>query len=106
MTDYDLHHSETQEEEQEEASAVPAEPNERPIPEGTDENPAGWTEGWRRIPAYRPIDRELDFAYRNVYSNNIERFFLFNMFGGIQVVTVGPSSGLYVGGHMKRLMMW
>lgn len=84
LADYDLRHSDELE-----IDSVPTEPNARPTPEGTGQNPPDWEEGYRRVPEYRPIDQEIDFAYRSVYQNNIERTFLWNMFTGIRVVSVG-----------------
>lgn len=83
LQDYDLHHSEELAH-----SNVPVEPNPHPAPEGTGEPVEGWETEWRRIPPHRPINHDLDFEFRNTFTNNAERFFLFNMFGGIQLTSV------------------
>lgn len=82
LADYDLRHSAS------EFPETPSQPNERPDPEGTSQNPPGWEDGFRRVPVYRPIDRDIDVAYRSTYQNNIERAFLANMFTGIRIVAV------------------
>lgn len=81
LADYDLRHSDDLED-------VPQEPNARPIPDGTGQNPADWEDNYRRVPEYRPIDHTIDFAFRSTYTNNIERAFLWNMFNGIRIVSV------------------
>lgn len=86
LADYDLRHSDDLD-----CEAVLEEPNARPKPEETGQNPSDWEENFRRVPEYRPIDHTLDFAYRNTYSNNIERVFLWNMFTGIRLVSVRVS---------------
>ncbi|KAH6684669.1 hypothetical protein B0J14DRAFT_527561 [Halenospora varia] len=48
-------------------------------------NPEHWPDNHRRIPQYRPINRELDQSQRRVYQNNGERVFLTIMFTGVRV---------------------
>jgi len=84
LADYDLLHSE----QQIDGSQPVADPNPHPAP-FTESNPEGWETEYRRVPAYRPINYDLDFTSRNTTTNNIERFFLINMFGGIRLVEVG-----------------
>lgn len=54
-------------------------------------NPPGWPTNHRRIPSYRPINRELDQSLRRVYTSNGERAFLTVMFGGLQINVVSNS---------------
>lgn len=81
LADYDLQHSGEDD--------VPEEPNPRPTPQGSGSNPSDWEDNYRRVPDYRPIDHDLDFDFRNTTNNNIERAFLWNMFNGILIVSVG-----------------
>ena len=83
LADYNLHHSELDSEEHD------ATLNHRPTAT-TASVVDSWETEYRRVPQPRPIDRELDFDSRNTTLNNIERFFLFNMFGGILIVQVRP----------------
>ncbi|KAJ9094997.1 hypothetical protein QFC21_005790 [Naganishia friedmannii] len=56
------------------------------IPEPVDAtNPADWPEDVRGMPAYRPIDRNLDYSIRPMGANNIEWTFLQFMFSGVRV---------------------
>jgi len=84
LEQYNLHHSGDPEELEQ-----PIEPpNERADLSSGESNPPGWETEYRGVPAHRPIDRTLDFEYRNTTQNNIERFFIANMFRGIQMVSV------------------
>ena len=84
LADYNVQHSD-------EPENTVQEPNARPAPEGTGNAPSDWEDNFRRVPAYRPIDTELDFASRNVYNNNIERAFVWNLFTGVRIVAVCSS---------------
>jgi hypothetical protein len=63
-------------------------PNSRPAPQGAGNNPADWEDNFRRVPDYRPVDYDLDFAYRDTTQNGIERAFIWNMFSGIVLTSV------------------
>lgn len=76
LADYDLHHSQPS---AEDASPAPA-PNEHSEP-STNNNPSGWEDQWRRVPAYRPAQNQLD-EQRTTYTSEIERNFVRVMFGG------------------------
>lgn len=54
----------------------------------TAEPPADWPEDVRGMPAYRPVNRELDYSVRPMGANNIEWTFLQFMFSGVRVVGV------------------
>lgn len=87
LADYDLQHSG-------EETDVSETPNSRPAPQETGNNPADWADNFRRVPDYRPVDYDLDFAYRDTTQNGIERAFIWNMFSGIVLTSVwgpGPS---------------
>jgi hypothetical protein len=76
LADYDLHHSQPSE-----STSSPA-----PAPNHTDSalsagNPPNWETQWNRVPAYRPVQNQLDEA-RNTYTSEIERNFVRVMFGG------------------------
>lgn len=79
LTDYELHHSEQNDQ------PAPA-PSDTPIPRTS--NPPDWPENYRRIPEYRPINRELVQAERRVYQNPIEHAFIATMFTGVQTTAV------------------
>jgi hypothetical protein len=81
LADYDLQHSG-------EDTDVSETPNSRPAPQGAGNNPADWEDNFRRVPEYRPVDYDLDFAYRNTTNNGIERAFIWNMFSGIVLTSV------------------
>ncbi|KAF1352586.1 hypothetical protein BDV97DRAFT_150347 [Delphinella strobiligena] len=78
LADYDIHHTAG-------AEYEPQELNERPDPRGTGHNPPDWPDDYRHVPPYRPIDHEIDHAYRNTYTNGIEHTFIWNMMRGIQI---------------------
>ncbi|KAF2111903.1 hypothetical protein BDV96DRAFT_649871 [Lophiotrema nucula] len=48
------------------------------------QSPPEWPSHHRRIPAFRPINRELDQSQRRVYASAGERTFLTVMFTGVQ----------------------
>lgn len=81
LADYDLQHSG-------EENDVSESPNSRPAPQGAGNNPADWEDNFRRVPDYRPVDYDLDFAYRDTTQNGIERAFIWNMFSGIVLTSV------------------
>ncbi|EON67981.1 hypothetical protein W97_07127 [Coniosporium apollinis CBS 100218] len=81
LVDYELHHSGT---------SGPAPPPEaHPVPSTVDQqglnarNPESWPTDHRRIPPYRPINRELDMSQRRVYTSVPERIFIEVMFTGV-----------------------
>lgn len=78
LADYDLHHSQP-------SSPAPAPaPSPHPV-EYSVANPPGWEDQWRRVPAYRPIQSQVD-EQRNTYNNAIEQNFVRVMFGGELVI--------------------
>jgi hypothetical protein len=82
LADYDLQHS------GEDTTDISETPNSRPAPQGAGNNPADWEDNFRRVPDYRPVDYNLDFAYRDTTQNGIERAFIWNMFSGIVLTSV------------------
>ncbi|KAH7014597.1 uncharacterized protein B0I36DRAFT_369535 [Microdochium trichocladiopsis] len=50
---------------------------------GDVEAPVPWDHSHRRVPPYRPINRERDQSGIRVYQNNIERTFITTMFTGV-----------------------
>jgi len=83
LSDYELHHSATED------TAPP--PNTHPLPaaaQHSDENPPDWDTAHRRVPAYRPINYELDQSQRQVYQNPAERVFITLMFAGLRLNVV------------------
>ncbi|KAH7402663.1 hypothetical protein BKA66DRAFT_449254 [Pyrenochaeta sp. MPI-SDFR-AT-0127] len=76
LADYELHHSSTTED-------VDTSLNVHPNPSSQAQNPSDWPTEHRRVPAYRPVNRELDQSERRVYQNGIERAFIGVMFTGV-----------------------
>lgn len=82
LADYDLHHSDDNTE-------VDTSLNAHPSPESsTAQNPSNWPSEHRRVPAYRPVNYELDQSERRVYLNGIERAFVATMFTGVLLQSV------------------
>lgn len=77
LADYDLHHSQPS---SSEASPAPA-PNAQHRLATPANNPAGWEDSWRRVPAYRAAVDQRDEQHET-YNNEIERNFVRVMFGG------------------------
>jgi len=77
LADYDLHHSQPSDHD---AAAVPAPDANTALPAS---NPMGWEDSWRRVPAYRPTQNQLD-DQRDVYQSQTEHNFIRIMFGGEQ----------------------
>jgi hypothetical protein len=75
LADYDLHHSQPST-----AESAPA-PSPNPSSSATSGNPANWETQWNRVPAYRPVQNQLD-EMRTTYTSEIERNFVRVMFGG------------------------
>jgi hypothetical protein len=76
LRDYELAHSEADE-------PLDASLNAHPAPSSQTSNPPDWDTEHRRVPAYRPINTELDQSERRVYQNPIERAFITTMFTGV-----------------------
>lgn len=80
LADYELHHSGDSEE------VAVAELSPHPVP--PHEEPANWDDSHRRVPEYRPINRELDQSQRRVYNNGGERGFITVMLHGVWLQAV------------------
>ncbi|KAL1656942.1 hypothetical protein SLS61_000738 [Didymella pomorum] len=74
LADYELTHSEEE---------FDPSLNVHPAPAQSSQNPADWPTEHRRVPAYRPVNTELDQGQRRVYLNGIERAFVGTMFTGV-----------------------
>jgi hypothetical protein len=87
LADYDLHHT----------GEVDTSLNAHPAPNTSttqsQQNPSDWPTEHRRVPAYRPINYELDQSERRVYLNGIEQAFVGVMFTGVFLESV--SSWVY-----------
>jgi hypothetical protein len=75
LADYDLHHSQPSDST---SSPAPAPNTPSSVTPG---NPADWEDRWNRVPAYRPVQNQLD-EMRTTYTSEIERNFVRVMFGG------------------------
>jgi hypothetical protein len=78
LADYDLHHSQPSDNNSSPAPA--ANPHHDPT-SVTPGNPENWEDRWNRVPAYRPVQNQLD-EMRTTYTSEIERNFVRVMFGG------------------------
>ena len=85
LADYELHHSEPRADAAGEAAEPASQLRSGNAVQG---NPPTWETDWRRVPPYRPVNRELDVASRSITLNAVETFFVYNMFHGIQIVEV------------------
>lgn len=84
LADYDLHHS---------AEGIQdSSLNSHPSPRGATSNPAEWPSDHRRVPAYRPVNTELDQSQRRVYQNGVERAFIGVMFSGVFLEAVSNTT--------------
>jgi hypothetical protein len=81
LADYDLHHS-----------GDPKNPSE-PAPPNCNttagsENPPGWDTEHRRVPPYRPINRNLDMTLRPGGMDIAETIFIATMLNGVHLTAV------------------
>ena len=83
LADYNLHHSRDDSNDELNTSL-----NSHPSPTPGSSNPVEWPQDHRRIPPYRPVNRELDQTQRRVYLSNVERTFVGVMFTGVYVEAV------------------
>jgi hypothetical protein len=81
LADYDLHHSGTSEE-------VDTSLNTHSNQFAQTQNPSHWPTEYRRVPAYRAVNQELDQSERRVYLNRIEQVFVGVMFTGVFLQSV------------------
>lgn len=88
LRDYELAHSES--------DSLDTSLNAHPAPQSQSNNPANWPTDHRRIPAYRPVNTELDQSERRVYQNPIERAFIGVMFTGVLLEAVSAAGALRV----------
>ncbi|KAK3677157.1 hypothetical protein LTR78_002695 [Recurvomyces mirabilis] len=97
LADYDLVLS--QPDDDRAARAPP--PDAHPLPANApSSNPAGWEDQWRRVPAYRPMNNQLD-DQREVYSNEIEHNFIRVMFGGVWMMSTASHLWRATGGKIN-----
>lgn len=78
LADYDLHHTGDHD----------TSLNSHPNPAADAQNPSHWPADHRRVPTYRPVNRELDQSERRVYQNGIEQVFVGVMFTGVFLQSV------------------
>ncbi len=84
LTDYDLHHSGSTEDDTQAPAPAPNIRNEiNDVP-----NPTSWPTEHRRVPHYRPINRNLDVEQRPGGLNAPEAVFIFTMLSGCRINSV------------------
>lgn len=100
-SDYEVHHSNTpssplsnDSETQDELPSTSEQP-----PDVNSESPE-WPNHYRRIPPYRPVNRNLNQGERRVYINAAERAFITMMFLGVANNAVGS------GFHLSFALEW
>jgi hypothetical protein len=79
LADYDLHHT---------AESLDTSLNPHPAPTPPSQNPSDWPTEHRRVPAFRPVNTQLDQSERRVYQNGAERTFILVMFTGVYIESV------------------
>lgn len=80
LADYELHHSQLD---------VPeARGGSPPSRRRTPNPPLDWDTTHRRVPPYRPINRDRDPLETRVYTSRVEQMFLFTMFTGVLINSV------------------
>jgi hypothetical protein len=78
LADYDLHHTDESHDTSLNAHPAPSETH----------NPSDWPTEHRRVPAFRPVNTQLDQSERRVYQNGAERTFILVMFTGVFIESV------------------
>ncbi|KAM0690167.1 hypothetical protein Q7P36_008934 [Cladosporium allicinum] len=96
LADYDLHHSQPSDS----ASSPAPAPNPHNDSSPSAGNPAGWETQWNRVPAYRPVQNQLD-EQRNTYTSEIERNFVRVMFGGVFMMASASQIWRATGGRFN-----
>ncbi|KAL1582225.1 hypothetical protein WHR41_09074 [Cladosporium halotolerans] len=92
LADYELHHSQP-----ENPISAPAPNEQKPLSEN---NPPGWEDQWRRVPAYRPAQNQLD-EQRTTYTSEVERNFVRVMFGGVSMMASASQIWRATGGRIN-----
>ncbi|KAK4960500.1 hypothetical protein LTR10_003396 [Elasticomyces elasticus] len=98
LGDYELHHSQPSD-----AEARPAPPpDSHPLSNNSSTtNPPGWEDQWRRVPAHRTTNNQLD-DQRDVYQNEIEHNFVRVMFGGVNMMSSASHLWRATGGKLNE----
>lgn len=78
LSDYDLHHSQDSD----------AASNAQPEPANAPQNPSSWPTAYRRVPAYRPVNPDLDPSERRVYPSRVDQAFVVVMMTGVFLQSV------------------
>lgn len=91
LADYELHHSEQPQVTPGDASTHSTSVGSGSISQrpAATPNPPDWPTDHRRVPPYRPVNRNLDLSERVVFQNRAEQAFINSMFFGLRMVTVG-----------------
>ncbi|KAK5129996.1 hypothetical protein LTR08_002551 [Meristemomyces frigidus] len=101
LADYDHHYSQPTEEE---SAPAPA-PNAHPPPSDAPANsPPGWQDRWRRVPAYRPTNHQLD-EQRDTYNSAVEHNFIRVMFSGVFTISMVGHLWRATGGKLNSEIM-
>ncbi|KAK4031457.1 hypothetical protein C8A01DRAFT_51463 [Parachaetomium inaequale] len=80
LRDYELHHSPSTAQVAGRSEAAPASrPQSAPL------NPPNWDTTHRRVPPYRPINRDRDQSEVRIYTSTVEQVFVGTMFTGVLI---------------------
>ncbi|KAI9930235.1 hypothetical protein ASPWEDRAFT_23957 [Aspergillus wentii DTO 134E9] len=91
LADYELHHSGSDNVHESHEPAVP------PV----QSQPANWPSNHRRVPAYRPINRNLEFDERPAGSNPAEFVFIQTMLHGVWLNAAVSRLWRFTGGRIN-----
>ncbi|CAK7219724.1 hypothetical protein SBRCBS47491_003946 [Sporothrix bragantina] len=102
LNDYELHHSQKDGNETD-ASATASTASSSSTPTALHhDTPADWDNtAHRRVPAYRPVNRERDQGEVRVYLNRIEQVFIGTMFTGVFLNATAARVWRATGGRVK-----
>ncbi|KIW10096.1 hypothetical protein PV08_11056 [Exophiala spinifera] len=91
LREYDVHHS------NQEAEDAPLE---TPTNLPTSRNPTNWPTSHRRVPPYRPVNRNLDLSVRGT-ANAVEAAFVFTMLHGVWINAAASQFWRKTGGRIN-----
>ncbi|RHZ62435.1 uncharacterized protein CDV56_100060 [Aspergillus thermomutatus] len=92
LADYELHHS---------GSEEPQSSEREPVSQAAQAQPANWPSNYRRMPAYRPVNRELDLSERPAGSNPAEFVFIQVMLHGVWLNASAARLWRFTGGRIN-----
>ncbi|KAF2214209.1 hypothetical protein CERZMDRAFT_37917 [Cercospora zeae-maydis SCOH1-5] len=102
LADYELHHSQPSSDQAREAPHPDERGEQQQQQQQRLDNPPGWEDRWRRVPAYQPVNPELiNSGGRNEVQNEIERGFIRVMFSGVWLQSTASHVWRSTGGKFR-----